>query len=356
MKPGATLGLSHGFLYGHLKATGQSLRPDIDFIMMAPKGMGKSCRQLYLQGLTINGAGINSSVAVEQDTNGRALDYALGWAVATGSPVTFFTTMEKEVISDLTGERAFLLGGIWGAVEALYEKFSGPMGGIAAFLASAKGLTSTVSDLISKHGLLGFYRELDHNYKDAFRRGYVAAFAPAKKLIEEIYANVASWAEIREVVEATEALKGGPMSDIETSEMWQVGKTLYESHPLMNPELAYSAGVYIAGIMAQMQVLLEHGHCVSELFNESLDEAIRSLNPFMDKRGVGHMVNNCSPTARLGARKCGPRFKEALASAMISGVDPTEENAEFASFLGNPLHEDIAKCSAFRPPVKLIVD
>jgi len=110
MKPGSTLGLSHGFLLGHLKATGKSLRNDINVILMAPKGMGNSVRRLYLQGETTDGAGINSSVAVEQDVNGHAFDYAIGWAVASGSPVIFFTTMCNEYVSDLTGERGMLLG------------------------------------------------------------------------------------------------------------------------------------------------------------------------------------------------------------------------------------------------------
>ena len=268
MKPGATLGLSHGFLLGYLKSIGRSLRTDINVIMMAPKGMGKSVRLLYLQGRETDGAGINSSVAVEQDVNGRALDYALAWAVGTGSPVTFFTTMEQEVISDLVGERAMLLGGMWGAAEALYDKFRWTLDPETSFLSSAKGLTSTVSTLISSHGLLGLYQQLIRpEHQEAFRRGYVTAYNPLKSLIEEIYANVSSWAEITEVVEATEALKHTPMTNIEASEMWAVGKSLYQRQVLMSWELAYAAGTYVAGIMAQMETLRDHGHCVSERVN-----------------------------------------------------------------------------------------
>ena len=37
MKPGATLGLSHGFLLGVMQNDGADFRDDIDVILMAPK-------------------------------------------------------------------------------------------------------------------------------------------------------------------------------------------------------------------------------------------------------------------------------------------------------------------------------
>lgn len=66
MKPGATLGLSHGFLLGVMKNDGVDFRPDINVVLMAPKGMGPSVRRLYEQGKSVNGAGINCSFAVHQ--------------------------------------------------------------------------------------------------------------------------------------------------------------------------------------------------------------------------------------------------------------------------------------------------
>ena len=66
MKPGATLGLSHGFLLGVMRNDGMDFRPDINVILVAPKGMGPSVRRLYEQGKSVNGAGINCSFAVHQ--------------------------------------------------------------------------------------------------------------------------------------------------------------------------------------------------------------------------------------------------------------------------------------------------
>ena len=69
-----------------------------------------------------------------------------------------------------------------------------------------------------------------------------------------------------------------------------------------------AAGVYIACIVAQCDLLMEQGHCYSEIANESIIEAVDSLNPYMDYKGISYMVDNCSTTARLGARKWAPRF------------------------------------------------
>lgn len=66
MKPNSILGLSHGFLLGHLQSLGLDFPKNISVIAVCPKGMGPSVRRLYVQGKEINGAGINSSFAVHQ--------------------------------------------------------------------------------------------------------------------------------------------------------------------------------------------------------------------------------------------------------------------------------------------------
>jgi ketol-acid reductoisomerase len=46
LRPGATLGLSHGFLPAHLASLGVCLPADVDVIGVCPKGMGSSVRRL----------------------------------------------------------------------------------------------------------------------------------------------------------------------------------------------------------------------------------------------------------------------------------------------------------------------
>lgn len=152
LRPRTTLGLSHGFLLGHLQDTGETFPQDIDVVAVCPKGMGPSVRALYVQGATVNGAGINASFAVEQDVTGRAVERALGWSVALGAPFTFQTTLRSEYLSDLSGERAMLLAGVHGIVESLYRRYRDRegMSDHDAFRHSVECVTGPVSRIISR--------------------------------------------------------------------------------------------------------------------------------------------------------------------------------------------------------------
>ena len=89
---------------------------DIDVILVAPKGSGRTVRSLFKEG-----RGINSSFAVFQDVTGKAAEKAIALGVAIGSGYLYKTTFEKEVFSDLYGERGCLMGGIQGMFLAQYE-------------------------------------------------------------------------------------------------------------------------------------------------------------------------------------------------------------------------------------------
>ena len=84
--------------------------------MAAPKGSGTTLRSSFL-----DGRGMNASIAVYQDVSGEAKEKAIGLGVAIGSMYLYETTFEKEVVTDLTGERGVLLGAIQGLFQAQYE-------------------------------------------------------------------------------------------------------------------------------------------------------------------------------------------------------------------------------------------
>ena len=176
LKPGATLGLSHGFLLGHMRNVGTEFPSNINVIGVCPKGMGPSVRRLYVQGASVNGAGINSSFAIEQDVDGRATDIALGWSVAIGSPYTFMTTLESEYKSDIYGERGILLGAVHGIIESLYTRYvSQGMSREDAFLHSAEAITGPISRLISKQGIMAVYDAVGADGRPDFEAAYAAA-------------------------------------------------------------------------------------------------------------------------------------------------------------------------------------
>lgn len=131
---GKTLYFSHGFSPVFKDLTKVEVPSDIDVILVAPKGSGRTVRTLFK-----NGRGINSSIAVWQDVTGKAKEKAIALGVAVGSGYMYETTFEKEVYSvsqsacytpfgeandplkDLYGERGCLMGGIHGMFLAQYE-------------------------------------------------------------------------------------------------------------------------------------------------------------------------------------------------------------------------------------------
>jgi len=104
IKKGKTLYFSHGFSVVYKEDTGVVPPTDVDVILVAPKGSGRTVRTLFKEG-----RGINSSIAVFQDVTGKAQEKASALAVAVGSGYSYMTTFEKEVYSDLYGERGYFL-------------------------------------------------------------------------------------------------------------------------------------------------------------------------------------------------------------------------------------------------------
>jgi ketol-acid reductoisomerase len=360
LKPGATLGLSHGFLLGHLSNQGHSLPAGHNVVGVCPKGMGPSVRRLYEQGREINGAGINCSFAVEQDVDGRATDIALAWAVGLGSPYTFLTTLTSEYRSDIYGERGILLGAVWGIVECLYRRYTSEgTSPDEAFIRACEAITGPIARTISSSGFLGIYDSLDDADQKVFARAYDAAYAACEPVLAEIYDDVASGAEILSVVLAGERLVKFPMPPIEGTRMWSVGQDVRARRGSYEVPLdPFTAGIFCGVAVAQIDLLIAHGHPWSEVANESVIEAVDSLLPYMHARGVAYMVDNCSTTARLGTRKWAPRFDYALEQQGFTAFDADDggsAGAHFKAFERHPIHEVLRAVGKMRPPVDISV-
>jgi ketol-acid reductoisomerase len=119
LKPGKkgtkTLAFAHGFNI-HF---GQILPPpDINVVMIAPKGPGHTVREQYQAG-----AGVPCLVAVHQDPGGDAKRLALAYAAAIGGARAgvLETTFKEETETDLFGEQAVLCGGVSALMKAGYE-------------------------------------------------------------------------------------------------------------------------------------------------------------------------------------------------------------------------------------------
>lgn len=360
LQSGATLGLSHGFLVGHLEAVGDSFPRDVNVVGVCPKGMGPSVRRLYEQGVALNGAGINTSFAVEQDVDGWATDLALAWAVGIGAPNTFKTTLGSEYRSDVFGERGVLLGAVHGIVESLYRRAQDA--GIdeeAAFERACETITGPIARTISRDGLRGLYEGLSDGGRAEFARAYSAAYQPMSALLEEIYDEVDSGRELAGVVAAGDRLEAHPMGTVEGTRMWEVGAAVRATRPARHtPVDGFAAGVFGATVTAQVDLLRAKGHPWSEVANESVIEAVDSLIPYMHARGVAFMVDNCSTTARLGARKWGPLFEATLTRVVYPAADSGRplDSRHIEAFFSHPLHDVLSTLAKFRPEVDIAVE
>jgi ketol-acid reductoisomerase len=358
MRPNTTLGLSHGFLVGHMISVGDKFPANINVVGVCPKGMGPSVRRLYEQGKSVNGAGINASFAIHQDADGRATDHALAWAVGIGSPIIFQTTLVDEYKSDIYGERGILLGAVHGIIESLYRRYTFQgMSEEEAFINTAESITGPISKIISHDGIIAVYQQLNDADKAVFESAYNASYGPAKDILLECYQEVASGNEIRSVIMAGNRHSDFPMGKIDGTRPWIVGAAVRANRGASIPINPFTAGVYVATMMAQIDVLAAGGHSFSEMANESVIEAVDSLNPYMHFKGVAHMVDNCSTTARLGSRKWAPRFDYNLTQQAYVAIDNSEDvsSAPIDAFRDHIVHDAIHVCASLRPPVDIAV-
>ena len=86
-----------------------------------------------------------------------------------------------------------------------------------------------------------------------------------------------------------------------------------------------------------------------------MTEAVDSLLPYMHARDVAHMVDNCSRTARLGARRWGPRFQSAYGQIAYPASELPSDHGLLPSFTGHPVHEALASAAKLRPSVGISV-
>jgi len=229
---GKTLYFSHGFSPVFKEQTKVEVPSDIDVILVAPKGSGRTVRTLFKEG-----RGINSSIAVFQDVTGKAEEKAIALGVAVGSGYMYKTTFEKEVYSDLYGERGCLMGGIHGMFlaqyEVLRERGHSPS---EAFNETVEEATQSLYPLIGKNGMDYMYEACS----TTARRGAIdwsKRFKETlKPVFEDLYDSVKTGKETQRTMEYAgrkdyrEAFEK-EMEEIRNLEIWRAGKAVRSLRP-----------------------------------------------------------------------------------------------------------------------------
>ena len=236
---GNTLYFSHGFSIVYHDQTGVVPPPEVDVVLVAPKGSGRTVRRNFL-----DGSGINSSFAIHQDYTGHAREKTLALGIAIGSGYLFPTTFAKEVYSDLTGERGVLMGCLAGVMEAQYtllrKKGHSPS---EAFNETVEELTQSLIRLVAENGMDWMFASCSTtaqrgalDWAPKFRDAVVPVF-------EKLYEKVISGEETRRVLEANSTADyrqklEKELAVIRESEMWQTGAVVRSLRPENRKKIA----------------------------------------------------------------------------------------------------------------------
>jgi ketol-acid reductoisomerase len=232
LNAGDALYFSHGFGIVFNDQTGIEAPDNVDVILVAPKGSGRSVRKNFLEG-----SGINSSYAVHQDYTGKATDRALAAGIAIGSGYLFPTTFQNEVYSDLTGERGVLIGCLAGVMEAQYQILrTNGHSPSEAFNETVEELTQSLIRLVAENGMDWMLS----NCSTTAQRGaldwaprFRDAVAP---VFSELYQSVVSGKEVARTLEKNSQTDYREKLQVEldlikNSEMWQAGAAVRGLRP-----------------------------------------------------------------------------------------------------------------------------
>ena len=232
LNPGDALYFSHGFSIVYRDQTGIIAPPDVDVILVAPKGSGTSVRRNFL-----SGAGINSSYAVDQDATGHAEERCLALGIGIGSGYLFETTFTHEVFSDLTGERGVLMGALAGIMEAQYQVLrSHGHSPSEAFNETVEELTQSLIRLVDENGMDWMFSNCSAtaqrgalDWKPKFKKATLPVF-------KDLYKRVKSGQETARVIKTCgkknyKKLLDAELAEMGNSEMWLAGKAVRDLRP-----------------------------------------------------------------------------------------------------------------------------
>ncbi|HZG08656.1 MAG TPA: ketol-acid reductoisomerase [Allosphingosinicella sp.] len=200
LRPGGELIFAHG-LNIHFKLIVP--RPDLDVLLVAPKGPGTALRSEYEAG-----QGLIALFAVAQDATGGAEELALSYGAALGSGRVGMlpTSFAEECEADLFNEQAVLWGAIPELIYAGYETLVDA--GFSPEVAYFECLTEVklIADLIYERGIAGMREAISNTAEfGALKGGTRIVTADTRTEMRRILREVRSGAFAQELLEDARA-------------------------------------------------------------------------------------------------------------------------------------------------------
>jgi ketol-acid reductoisomerase len=197
---GATLLFAHGL---SIRFALIEPRPDLDVVLVAPKGPGTALRAEYEKG-----GGLISLFAVHQDRTGGAEATALSYAAAIGSGRVGIlrTSFAEECEADLFNEQAVLWGAIPELIHAGFETLVDA--GFSPEIAYFECLTEVklIADLIYERGIAGMREAISNTAEfGALKGGTRIVTADTRTEMRRILREVRSGGFARELIADAEA-------------------------------------------------------------------------------------------------------------------------------------------------------
>ncbi|MEA3008327.1 MAG: ketol-acid reductoisomerase [Sphingomonadales bacterium] len=178
-------------------------RPDLDVVLVAPKGPGTALRREYEQG-----GGLVALFAVHQDPSGGAEALALSYAAAIGSGRAGIlrTSFAEECEADLFNEQAVLWGAIPELIHAGFETLVDA--GFSPEIAYFECLTEVklIADLIYERGIAGMREAISNTAElGALKGGARIVTADTRTEMRRILREVRGGGFVKELIADAEA-------------------------------------------------------------------------------------------------------------------------------------------------------
>jgi ketol-acid reductoisomerase len=203
LKKGAALFAAHGFNI-HFKRIVP--RPDLDVILIAPKGPGHLVRSQFQEGV-----GVPCLIAIGQNATGKAKEIGLAYAKGIGGTRAgvIETTFKEETETDLFGEQSVLCGGVTSLMKAGFDTLvkAGYQPEVAYFECVHE--VKLIVDLIYNGGLANMRYSISNTaeYGD-YTRGPRIITDKTRQEMEKILKEIQGGSFAKEYIEECE--KGNP--------------------------------------------------------------------------------------------------------------------------------------------------